>query len=197
MAKELILMINSEIVKEMRTKRGWSQEQLAQASGIGLRTIQRVESEGRASRETKVCLAATFSVSLEELDRKELVTPKRSNSVFNKSVVGAFLIAFAISAYGGIFSDELNTVSGIANVVTVATGFYIAFLWFFSVSAPDATPIRKTVKVGFIYSSLFLMFSSVGQQSFNIPLTLLFSALIFCLAYYAFLYFAESRKRLF
>ena len=58
MEKEL--MINSTVVKELRKKSGWSQEQLANASGLSLRTIQRVESESKASMETKVCLAATF-----------------------------------------------------------------------------------------------------------------------------------------
>ena len=66
MEKEL--MINSTVVKELRKKSGWSQEQLANASGLSLRTIQRVESESKASMETKVCLAATFQISLESLN---------------------------------------------------------------------------------------------------------------------------------
>lgn len=61
------MKIASATVRRLRTGRGWSQEQLAAASGLSLRTIQRVEAEGTASMATRVCLAATFSVPLAEL----------------------------------------------------------------------------------------------------------------------------------
>jgi DNA-binding XRE family transcriptional regulator len=61
------MKIASTTVRRLRTDRGWSQEQLATASGLSLRTIQRVEAEGSASMATRVCLAATFNVPLAEL----------------------------------------------------------------------------------------------------------------------------------
>jgi DNA-binding XRE family transcriptional regulator len=61
------MKIASATVRRLRTERGWSQEQLATASGLSLRTIQRVEAEGSASMATRVCLAATFSVPLADL----------------------------------------------------------------------------------------------------------------------------------
>ena len=51
-------------VKELRTKKGWSQEHLAQASGLSLRTIQRIESGKRAGLETLNGLAAVFDIDL-------------------------------------------------------------------------------------------------------------------------------------
>jgi len=45
----------------------WSQDQLAKASGLGLRTIQRLESEGRGSQESIRALAAVFEVTPEDL----------------------------------------------------------------------------------------------------------------------------------
>lgn len=62
------MKISSVVVRRLRTARGWSQDQLATASGVSLRTIQRVEAEGSASRETRVSLAATFNVPLAELN---------------------------------------------------------------------------------------------------------------------------------
>ena len=61
------MKIASTTVRRLRTERGWSQEQLATASGLSLRTIQRVEAEGSAAMATRVCLAATFEVSLADL----------------------------------------------------------------------------------------------------------------------------------
>ncbi len=60
------------IIRKLRQDRGWSQEDLAELSGISVRTIQRNENGGRASLETLKCLAAVFETSIPELkkDRK-------------------------------------------------------------------------------------------------------------------------------
>ncbi len=61
------MSINADQVRSLREARGWSQEQLAEVAGLSLRTIQRVETEGRGSRETKLSLAAAFDVPLGRL----------------------------------------------------------------------------------------------------------------------------------
>lgn len=60
-------MINKDLVKKLRSERSWSQDQLATISGLSIRTIQRVESEGSGSLESKRALAAAFE------DRKSVV----------------------------------------------------------------------------------------------------------------------------
>ncbi len=60
--------INAELIRSERLKRAWSQEQLAHVSGLGLRTIQRVETAGSsASLETIKALAAVLERPLTEL----------------------------------------------------------------------------------------------------------------------------------
>lgn len=61
------MSINAEQVRALRESRGWSQEHLAEVAGLSLRTIQRVEAEGKGSRETKLSLAAAFDVPLGRL----------------------------------------------------------------------------------------------------------------------------------
>lgn len=56
------MKINAERVKQLRAEKNWSQEKLSEASGIGLRTIQRLESSGKASRETVRLLTAVFNL---------------------------------------------------------------------------------------------------------------------------------------
>ena len=60
-------MINSDLVKQLRLERAWSQEKLAAVSGLSLRTIQRIEKGGTCSLETKTSLAAVFQLSPEQL----------------------------------------------------------------------------------------------------------------------------------
>lgn len=54
-------------IRLMRLKKGWSQEQLAEMSGLSTRTIQRIERGATASPETLKCLAAVFGTDFETL----------------------------------------------------------------------------------------------------------------------------------
>jgi transcriptional regulator with XRE-family HTH domain len=55
------------LVRAERQKRAWSQDHLAIVSGLGLRTIQRIEKTGYASYESVQALASVFSVCVERL----------------------------------------------------------------------------------------------------------------------------------
>lgn len=57
----------SSIIRKHRTERLWSQEHLAKVSGLGLRTIQRLESRGSASKESVKALASVFEVDADTL----------------------------------------------------------------------------------------------------------------------------------
>jgi transcriptional regulator with XRE-family HTH domain len=52
------------IVKRLRKKNGWSQDQLATLSGLSLRTIQRVESGHSGSMETINSLSSVFETDI-------------------------------------------------------------------------------------------------------------------------------------
>ena len=58
------------ILKQLRIGRHLSQEQLAQMSGLNVRTIQRVESGHNASVETLKCLASALEVDIETLNQE-------------------------------------------------------------------------------------------------------------------------------
>jgi len=59
--------IDSARLRELRTTRHWSQEQLAELSGLNLRTIQRLEAGAKISMESLRALAAVFEVPAESL----------------------------------------------------------------------------------------------------------------------------------
>ena len=61
------VQVDRELIRSEREKRAWSQEQLAQVSGLGIRTVQRVENGGNASLETIKALAAVLELPVEAL----------------------------------------------------------------------------------------------------------------------------------
>ncbi len=67
------------ILKELRISRHLSQEQLAQMSGLNVRTIQRIESGHNASVESLKCLAAVLEVDIETLTRERVMVDKNSD----------------------------------------------------------------------------------------------------------------------
>jgi DNA-binding XRE family transcriptional regulator len=62
------MKLNSERLRSLREAKGWAQDQLAAAAGVSLRTVQRAEGDGSASRETKVCLAAALGIPHMDLE---------------------------------------------------------------------------------------------------------------------------------
>lgn len=60
--------INHELVKRLRTERAWSQEELAIASGLSNRTIQRMERDGKASSNSVKSIAAALAVDSQSLE---------------------------------------------------------------------------------------------------------------------------------
>lgn len=61
------MQVNRQRVRQLRQAKGWSQEHLAQVSGLHLRTIQRLEAGGNMSNESLHALAAVFEVPAETL----------------------------------------------------------------------------------------------------------------------------------
>ncbi len=56
------------IVRKLRLERGWSQEHLAQVSGLNTRTIQRIESGQTPGLESLKSLAAVFEIDISQLN---------------------------------------------------------------------------------------------------------------------------------
>lgn len=53
---------DGQTLKALRLERAWSQEQLAEISGLSARTVQRLEQGGKASLDTQKALAAALDV---------------------------------------------------------------------------------------------------------------------------------------
>lgn len=100
------MKLNSSLVRAEREKRAWSQEHLAKVSGLGLRTVQRIESTGSASYDSATAIAAIFSIPVAELRLAEpkvripVTAPVRAAPSFRRRasvLIGACVVATVLS----------------------------------------------------------------------------------------------------
>ena len=67
-------------IQTMRLQRGWSQQQLADASGLSARTVQRIESGHAGSLESIKSIAAVFEVDFSTLIKEEVMQEQASSA---------------------------------------------------------------------------------------------------------------------
>lgn len=85
-------------LKNIRVQRNWSQDDLAQASGLSVRTVQRVERTNKAGLESLKSLAAAFDIDVAEL-RDALNATSDDNDDKNvraKTIIQFFSISGAL-----------------------------------------------------------------------------------------------------
>lgn len=129
------------IVRKLREKNDWSQEQLAEYSGLNVRTIQRVESGQKASIETLKCLASVFEVDISKLTEEITVIDKETeqwkklpwwfranmfgvNSRRHVLLVEFFLLALAFGSW--LFAPNIIS-TPIAFLAAYLTGWIVRF----------------------------------------------------------------------
>jgi len=110
------MKIDGAVIRALREEKSWSQAHLAAASGLSERTIQRVESDGVASPETRLALAAALDVPVTVLTAGLSPAPASTREPWRVPLWGWLSWA----------------------VVTVSSIGLIAF-----VSSADGTPLRQ------------------------------------------------------
>lgn len=72
------MKVDAKVIRTEREKRAWSQEHLARLTGLGVRTIQRIEATGLASYESVKAIAAALGMSVADLSVLHVQTPSES-----------------------------------------------------------------------------------------------------------------------
>lgn len=99
------MKVNTNQIMDLRKHRSWSQDELATAAGLNLRTIQRIENEGSASLESLKALAAALQVNLDSL---KSMPEKRMTRFEYKTIVLPFRM--------GIFKNGLPDIQTALNI---------------------------------------------------------------------------------
>ena len=114
------MKLDPSSVRRLREAKNWSQEQLAKASGVSLRTIQRVETEGTASRETRVCLAAALDVDVTLISEVQ----NETSQVQIPDTWRASSLAFMLVGVTMLLSALLSSVP---NIIYYIAAFFLLF----------------------------------------------------------------------
>ena len=122
------------LIQKLRLQRGWSQEQLAELSGLSVRTIQRLERGQAASAESLKALASVFEIDFSDLKETEMDAPMNQNlhpdealALAHVRKIKGFYVHLAqyVVIVGGLAIVNLVTLPGYLWVGWVAMGWGI------------------------------------------------------------------------
>ena len=115
------MRINSQLIISERDKRAWSQQHLATVTGLALRTIQRIETNGSGSYESVTAIASCLGVSISELrassNREQSLLSRPGIAKAAGSVVAASAVQSCMTSY-----NPYNTFPHNHNVLTTNEG---------------------------------------------------------------------------
>ncbi|TYB72673.1 helix-turn-helix domain-containing protein [Bizionia saleffrena] len=101
--------INLRDTKKIRLERHWSQDQLAEMSGLSIRTIQRIENGENAGLESLKSLAAVFEINITDSDKAQEKEQIRKEEEYLQNVKGLYkLLAIAILSLVAPFIIAVN-----------------------------------------------------------------------------------------
>ena len=92
------MKVNVDLVLQLRKANAWSQDELATAAGLNLRTIQRIESEATASLQSMKALASALGVKVHDLEHER---PDMINELLGKQVTVVTTYIGAIDSVKG------------------------------------------------------------------------------------------------
>lgn len=103
--------VSREVVKQLRTKRGWTQEHLAHLASVNVRTIQRIEKNGVCELETRSALASVFQVDVEQLDGEKKIEQTTPNNqkrplIYQRITSGQEIVDIFVDAHAYRFTNE-------------------------------------------------------------------------------------------
>ncbi|MEO3677695.1 helix-turn-helix transcriptional regulator [Rheinheimera sp. FR7-31] len=93
------MQLNPQLIRQLRTDKGWTQQQLAEICALSLRTIQRIEVHGIASLESSKALAAAFDTEIRLLE--QAISTESDEKGFTAVPVWVPIIAFIAGVVAG------------------------------------------------------------------------------------------------
>lgn len=116
------------LVRKLRLQRAWSQETLAEVSGVSVRTIQRIERGAEPSLDTRTALAAAFDVDADIFAKETEMTPPASQTVTESERDALEYVRDIKGFYSHLFVYGV-VITGLVMVWLLQSTSYPWFLW--------------------------------------------------------------------
>ena len=125
------------IVRKLRLEKGWSQEQLAEISGLSVRTIQRIERGQNPSLESLKSLAAVFETEVSDLQKEaamsnqaKVSTEEEQAIIYVRDIKGFYThLIIYIVVVGTLFTLNITRSSNHIWAIWPALGWGIGVLF--------------------------------------------------------------------
>jgi len=102
------LYLSISKLKTLRQEKGWSQEVVAKASGLSVRTIQRIEADGKASAESALAIASVFDLSPKKLQATSSeIEVNWTRKMIVKNSIALFIILGVVAMLVHFGANEL------------------------------------------------------------------------------------------
>jgi transcriptional regulator with XRE-family HTH domain len=157
-------------VREMRRGRGWSQEQLAEASGLSVRTIQRIENGQVPGLASAAALARVFGIEVDELGATDVV--EAAPVTFLDAIRGCLIRYAVFDGRAGRpeywwFVLFVTLVTSVGTLISDVVGGIVLLLLLIPLAAAGARRLHDTGRSG--WWQLF----ALAPVGFVVPLFLL------------------------
>lgn len=114
------------IIRKLRLQKGWSQDQLAQLSGLSIRTIQRIERGQKAGLESLKSLAAVFEVQVSDLKQEAIMSAEQQYSENEEKVIE---YVRDLKGFYSHLTTYLLVISGLFVINFIASPEYLWAQW--------------------------------------------------------------------
>jgi len=122
------MLLSTNKLKNLRIENGWSQEVLAKATGLSVRTIQRIESDGKASAESTLAIASVFEMSPKSImATTNEIKVNWTRKIIMKNMMALLIITGAIAMLV-ILAGSVNLVKDAASGLFLVLFLYAATL---------------------------------------------------------------------
>jgi len=125
------------LIQKLRLQRGWSQEQLADISGLSTRTIQRLERGAAPSLESLKALGAAFEVDLSTLREPAMTNANPTTNLTDQASVSVdeALALARIRKIKGFYVHVVQYVLVLAILAAINLTTFPRYLWVLWVAA--------------------------------------------------------------
>ncbi len=152
------MKVNSKRIRAEREKRAWSQEHLANVSGLGVRTVHRIENSGSASLESIKAIAAVFDLEATELQNStsgEITIPRELS-------LPKLLLALLRSPVVILLKNESSRVNAIRvlSIILITIAMFASYFVGFNMGVSVLLAIG-----GFLELTLWFKLTEAGRPS--------------------------------